>query len=102
MISCPSLSTTPHGFSIVSQIRRISRVSAQYAGKPDEDIRAPEFYIVPRGEIEHIIGTAKKVPKFFVRPNDKSLVKFRDAWHLVADYLDIDAKTVVRGDRSIA
>ncbi|MBI2830480.1 MAG: hypothetical protein HYX81_04900 [Chloroflexi bacterium] len=73
-----------------------------YAGKPDDDIRAPEFYIVPGDEVERLIGSGTKVRRIFIPRAAPSLAKFRDGWHLVADYLDIDAKKVLRGHRSIS
>ena len=69
-----------------------------YQGKPHVDVRAPEFYVVPKAEVERTVDSRKKMPKFFIRYGDANFEKFRDAWHLVAQDLGIDIETLVRGD----
>ena len=68
-----------------------------YSSKPDEGIDEPEFYIVPKTKVEQIIDTSKKVPKFFVKKGDAEFKRFRDAWQLVAEALDIYIETILRG-----
>ena len=72
-----------------------------YSHEPYVDIREPEFYIVPKAEVERTVDTRKKMPKFFIKHTDTSFGKFRDAWHLIAQSLDIDIETLVRGDSTV-
>jgi hypothetical protein len=69
-----------------------------YGGKPSVDRRHPEFYIVPRDEVERVVDIRKKVPRFFIKEGDTKFTEFRNAWHLVADSIGIDIETLIRGD----
>lgn len=66
-----------------------------YANKPHEGICAPEFYIVPKAEVERTTSSTKKMSKFFIKHNNPNFDKFRDAWHLVAQDLGIDIETLL-------
>ena len=72
-----------------------------YAGRPDDGICSPEFYIIPKAEVERAVDRTKKVRKYFIRHNDKSFEKYREAWHSVAEYLAIEIDAVLRGDAGI-
>lgn len=69
-----------------------------YDGKPDEGVCAPEFYIVPKAEVERAVDRSKKVWKYFIKQNDAGFAKYREAWHLVAEHLAIELKAVLQSD----
>ena len=69
-----------------------------YDDEPYVGRRQPEFYIVPRAEVERAVGTKRKMPKFFIKKGDTKFKRFRNAWHLVVESLGIDIETLVRGD----
>ena len=69
-----------------------------YDDEPYVGRRQPEFYIVPRAEVERAVDTKRKMPKFFINKGDTKFKRFRNAWHLVVESLGIDIETLVRGD----
>lgn len=64
---------------------------------PHVDIREPEFYVIPKDKVEPIVASKeRKMRKFFIKRDDANFVKFCNAWHLVAQDLDIDIETILR------
>ena len=69
-----------------------------YGDEPYVGRRQPEFYIVPRTEVEAVVDTKRKMPKFFIKKGNTKFKKYRNAWHLVVKSLGIDITMLVRID----
>ncbi len=69
-----------------------------YDGKPERNVEMPEFYVIPRSEVCRRVPreSERKLRKFYVRRDNVDLRVFRDAWHLVADALDIEKEALLR------
>jgi hypothetical protein len=66
-----------------------------YDDRPDEGISNPEYYVLPYCEFETRVNWDLKTPKLSIRRSDDRLARFRDAWHLVEDFLGIDKNTLL-------
>lgn len=71
-----------------------------YGDEPTMGRREPEFYIVPRAEVERVVDIKRKMPKFFIKEGDTGFTEFRNAWHLIAESIGIDIETLVRGTKA--
>ena len=66
-----------------------------YAGKPDEGICAPEFYIVPKSVVSKLVHRTKSMVKIYIKQSNPNFEKFCDAWYLIAQDLKIDIKSSI-------
>jgi len=66
-----------------------------YEGKPDEGVCAPEFYIVPKSEVNKFAHRTKRMVKIYIKHGDPNFERFRDAWHLIAQDLKIDIRSSI-------
>ena len=64
------------------------------SGGPHEGICEPEFYVVPKDKVKPIVDSGKKMR---IKKDDPNFEQFRNAWHLVAQALDIDIENILRG-----
>ena len=68
-----------------------------YARKPNEGVCEPEFYVIPKNEVQKRIDPTRKMPKLFIKEGNPAMLMFRNAWHLVEQFLDIDKKAILTG-----
>ena len=69
-----------------------------YGNKPNEGIADPEFYVLPNKEVAKRVDFDRKMPKLFIRSGDNEMCRFRDAWHLIVAYIELDREAILRGE----
>ncbi len=69
-----------------------------YKRKPLEGIKEPEYYIYPKAIVEKSVKTGTSWQKFQIKVDTQRSNIYRDAWHIIAKYLNIDIESIVRNN----
>ncbi|MBI4339883.1 MAG: hypothetical protein HY680_08005 [Chloroflexi bacterium] len=66
-----------------------------YRGKPNKGIKEPEYFVLPRSEDKKKVDFTRKMPKLFIRSDDPDMSEFKDARHLVAEFVGIKREAII-------